>query len=92
MAGDDVLRIAVRAQTLEELKYSSTAQILISAVVPSSAAKAASMWSKVFAPIHEVERVRSARAASGVRMDIIENASEVGRAEQAEVSLNSAPD
>jgi hypothetical protein len=40
---------------------------------------------EVYSRMPEVERLRSSRSAAGVRMNVIENASEVGRARQAEV-------
>ena len=40
---------------------------------------------EIYAPLPAAEQLRSARSASAVTMNVIENASEVGRARQAEV-------
>ena len=65
---------------------SSTVQNLISAVVPSSAAKAASAWPKSMHLCATSNGYAARMAPQACAQDIIENASEVGRARQAEVS------
>jgi hypothetical protein len=86
MADDDVHRVAVRAQTLEELRSFLDGSDFDLGCRPVVRREGGEYVVEVYAPMRDVERVRSARAASGVRMEIIENASEVGRARQAEVS------
>jgi hypothetical protein len=86
VAGDDVHRIAVRAQTLEELRSFLDGSDFDFGCRPLVRREGGEYVVEVYASMREVERVRSVRAASGVRTDVIENASEVGRARQAEVS------
>jgi hypothetical protein len=40
---------------------------------------------EIYATLPEVERLRRARRGTGVSLSIVENASEIGRARQAEV-------
>jgi hypothetical protein len=85
MADDDVHRIKLRAQSVEELRSFLDGTDLDLGCRPVVRREGSEYVVEVYAPIPQIERVRGARSASGVTMTVVENASEVGRARQAEV-------
>jgi hypothetical protein len=85
MAEDDVHRIELRAQSLEELRAFLNGAHLDLGCRPVARREGAEYVMDVYAPMPHVERLRSERNALGVSMTVIENASEAGRARQAEV-------
>jgi hypothetical protein len=88
MADDDVHRIELRARTIEELRSFLDNTKLDLGCRPVVRREGGDYVVDVYTPLPQIERVRSARSATGataVTMKVIENASEVGRARQAEV-------
>jgi hypothetical protein len=85
VAEDDVHRIAVRAQSLEELRSFLDGADFDFGCRPIVRREGDEYVVEVYAPMRDLEKVRSTRAASHVSINVIENASEVGRARQAEV-------
>lgn len=85
MADDDVHRIELRAKSIEELRSVLDNTDVDLGCRPSVRKVGDDYVVEVYSPLSTVERLRSARAASGVTMTVVENASEVGRARQREV-------
>jgi hypothetical protein len=85
MADDDVHRIELRAKSIEELRSVLDNTDVDLGCRPSVRKVGDDYVVEVYSPLPTVERLRSARAASGVTMTVVENASEVGRARQREV-------
>ena len=86
MADDDVHRIKVRAGTVEELRAFLDDSEMDFGCRPVARREGGGIVAEVYATLPQVERLRSARAAmGGVSISVVENASEVGRARQAEV-------
>jgi hypothetical protein len=86
MADDDVHRMELRAQSVEELRSFLDRTGLDLGCRPVARREGDKYVVDVYAPMPQIERVRSARSASGVTVTVVENASEIGRARQAEVS------
>jgi hypothetical protein len=86
MADDDVHRIKLRAQTLEELRSFLDGSGFDLGCRPVVRREGNEFVAEVYAPLPDVDRLRGARSASGVDVTVVENASEVGRARQTEVS------
>jgi hypothetical protein len=82
---DDVHRIELRAKSLDELRSFLDGSDMDLGCRPVVRRDGADYVAEVYAPMPQVDRLRSARSASGVTMTVVENASEVGRARQAEV-------
>jgi len=85
MADDDVHRIELRAKSIEELRSLLDNADVDLGCRPSVRKVGDDYVVEVYSPLPTVERLRSARSAAGVTMTVVENASEVGRARQAEV-------
>ncbi|MGE0039365.1 MAG: hypothetical protein AB7S93_27540 [Xanthobacteraceae bacterium] len=85
MADDDVHRIELRAKSVEELRAILDDADVDLGCRPSVRKVGEDYVVEVYSPLPTVERLRAARAAPSVTMNVIENASEVGRARQAEV-------
>jgi hypothetical protein len=85
MADDDVHRIELRAKSIEELRALLDDADVDLGCRPSVRKVGGDYVVEVYSPLPTVDRLRAARAAPGVTMNVIENASEVGRARQAEV-------
>ena len=85
MADDDVHRIELRAKSVEELRALLDDADVDLGCRPSVRKVGDDYVVEVYSPLPTVERLRAARSAPGVTMSVIENASEVGRARQAEV-------
>ena len=88
MADDDVHRIKLRAKTLEELRAFLDGSDFDLGCRPVVRREGDDFVAEVYAPLPALDRLRTARAARGVAavdVTVVENASEVGRARQAEV-------
>ena len=85
MADDDLHRIKLRAQTLEELRSFLNGSGFDLGCRPVVRREGSEFVAEVYAPLPDVNRLRSVRSAPGVDVTVVENASEVGRARQAEV-------
>lgn len=83
---DDLHRIEIRAASIDELRYYLDGAAVAFACRPVARRDGAEYVVDVYAPLAEVERLRSVRVLPGITMNVIENASEVGRARQAEVA------
>jgi hypothetical protein len=82
---DDLYRIELRAGSIDELRSYLNGAAVRFACRPVARRDGVEYVVDVYAPLGEIERLRSVRVTPGIRMNIIENASEVGRARQAEV-------
>jgi hypothetical protein len=85
MADDDVHRIELRANSVDELRSFLEGSNFDLGCRPAVRRDGSQYVMDVYAPMPQVERIRSARSTSGVTVRVVENASEVGRARQAEV-------
>jgi hypothetical protein len=85
MADDDVHRIKLRAQTLEELRSFLDGSNLDLGCRPVVRREGNDFVVEVYGPLPDLDRLRSARSVSAVDVTVVENASEVGRSRQAEV-------
>ena len=85
MADEDLHRIKLRAQTLEELRTFLNGSGFDLGCRPVVRREGNEFVAEVYAPLPDVNRLRSVRSAPGVGVTVVENASEVGRARQAEV-------
>jgi hypothetical protein len=86
MADEDVHRVEVRAQTIEELRSFLHGSDVDFGCRPAVRREAGNLVAEVYATMPQVEAVRAARSAPGVSVRVIENATQTGRARQAEVS------
>jgi hypothetical protein len=85
MADEDVQRIEVRAQTVEELRAFLDGSNLDLGCRPAVRREAGELVVDVYATMTALNGLRAARSAAGVRLTVVENATEIGRARQAEV-------
>jgi hypothetical protein len=85
MADDDVHRVELRARTIEELRSFLDGADVDFGCRPVARKEGDEYVVDVYAPMPTIERVRGARSDAAVTVRVIENASEVGRARQAEV-------
>ncbi len=85
MADNDVHRIELGAGTIEELRTFLDGTNLDFGCRPVVRREAGELVVEVYATMPQVERLRSARSGTGVSMRVVENATEVGRARQAEI-------
>lgn len=85
MADSDLHRIKLQARTVEELRAFLNGSNLDFACRPVVRREAGGLAVEVYATLPEVQRLRRSRRDTGVSLSIIENASEIGRARQAEV-------
>jgi hypothetical protein len=87
MADEDVHRVELRARTVEELRSLLDGSDLDLGCRPSVRREpSGELVTEVFATMPQVNRMRAARGAPRVTVNVVENASETGRARQAEVS------
>jgi hypothetical protein len=82
---EDVHRFELRAKSIEELRSFLDGADVDLGCRPVVRKVGGEYVVEIYAPLPAVERLRSARSAPGVTMTVVENASEVGRARQAEV-------
>lgn len=84
---DDVHRIELRAKSIEELRSFLDGADVDLGCRPVARKVGGEYVVEIYAPLQAVERLRSARSAAGINITVVENATEVGRARQAEVGL-----
>jgi hypothetical protein len=85
MSDGDVHRIELRAQTVEELRSFLDRTDLDLGCRPAARRQSGELVVEVYATTPQLNGLRASRSASGVTLKVIENATEVGRARQAEV-------
>jgi hypothetical protein len=85
MANEDVHRIEVRAQTVEELRSFLDGTDVDLGCRPVVRRESGAVVAEVYATMPQIERVRAARSASRVTVSVIENVTQTGRARQSEV-------
>jgi hypothetical protein len=86
MADEDVHRIQVRAQTVEELRSFLDGADVDLGCRPVVRRESGALVAEVYATMPQIERLRAARGALRVTVSVVENATQTGRARQAEVS------
>lgn len=82
---DDVHRIELRAKSIEELRSLLDGVDVDLGCRPVARKVGGEYVVEIYASLPAIERLRSGRGAPGITITVIENASEVGRARQAEV-------
>src|SRR3954453_12225723 len=86
MADEDVHRIELRAQTVEELRSFLDGTDLDLGCRPAVRRQpSGELVVEVYATMPQLDRLRATRSASGVSVSVVENATQTGRARQAEV-------
>jgi hypothetical protein len=87
MPNDDVHRIEVRAKTVDELRsFLDGATDLDLGCRPAVRRQpSGDLVVEVYATMPQLDRLRAARSAPGVTVSVVENATQTGRARQAEV-------
>lgn len=83
---DDVYRVEIRAKSIEELRSFFGGADWDFGCRPAVRREGGDYVVEVYSPMARIEQVRGLRATSGVTTRVIENASQVGRERQAEVS------
>jgi hypothetical protein len=86
MADEDVHRIEIRAQTVEQLRSFLNGTDVDFGCRPVVRRQSGELVMEVYATMSQVNRLRVARGASEATLHIVENATQTGRARQAEVS------
>lgn len=86
---EDVHRIELRAQTVEELRSFLDGTDLDLGCRPTVRRRSGELVVEAYATMPQISRLRTARSASGVTLSVIENATQVGRTRQAEVGSGS---
>jgi hypothetical protein len=89
MSNDDVHRIEVRAQTIKELRSFLDGAGLDLGCRPAVRRQAGELVVDAYATMPQIDRLRTARSATGVTLNVLENATAVGRSRQAEVGSRS---
>jgi hypothetical protein len=85
MSDEDVHRIELRAETAEELRGFLDGAELDLGCRPAVRRRADGLVAEVYATTRQIDQLRAARSASGVTVSVVENATQTGRARQAEV-------
>ncbi len=85
MSDEDVHRIELRAQTVEELRAFLDLTDLDLGCRPSVRRRPDGLVAEVYATMPQLDRLRVSRSASGVSVNVVENATRTGRTRQAEV-------
>jgi hypothetical protein len=87
MSNDDVHRIELQAQTVEELRsFLGKATDLDLGCRPAVRRLASGkLVVEVYATMPQLDQLRATRSAPGVTVNVVENATQTGRARQAEV-------
>ena len=83
---EDVYRLEIRAHTVEELRAFLDGADVDLGCRPAVRRQADAFVVDVYATMPQVNRLRVARGAAGVTLHTVENATQTGRARQAEVS------
>ena len=85
MPDEDVHRIELRASTIEELRSFLDASDVDFGCRPMVRRDRGEFVTEVYAPLARIDGLRAALGPSAVTIKIIENATQTGRARQAEV-------
>ena len=85
MPSEDLHRVEIKAQTVEQLRAFLDGSDLDLGCRPSVRRRADGLLVEAYGTLGQITGLRSARAAAGVSVEVRENASAVGRARQAEV-------
>jgi hypothetical protein len=85
MSNEDVHRIEVRAQTIEELRSFLDAADLDLGCRPAVRRQSGELVVEAYATMPQIDGLRASRSATGVTVNVLENATAVGRSRQAEV-------
>jgi hypothetical protein len=88
MSDEDVHRFELRAQTVEELRsfLDGAADLDLGCRPAVRRQPSGELVVEVYATMSQVDRLRASRSAPGVTVSVVENATQTGRARQAEVS------
>jgi hypothetical protein len=86
MSDEDVYRVESRAQTVEALRSILDGTDVDLGCRPAVRRQSGELVVEVYATMPQVNRLDVARGASGVTLNIVENATQSGRVRQAEVS------
>jgi hypothetical protein len=86
MPDDDIHRIEIRAKTLEELHSFLDGSDLDFGCRPAVRRQSGELIVEVYGTEPQINRLRTTRSASGVKVTVLENATQTGRARQAEVN------
>jgi hypothetical protein len=85
MSNDDVHRIEVRARTIKELRSFLDGAGLDLGCRPAVRRQSGELVVEAYATMPQIDGLRAARRATGVTVNVLENATAVGRSRQAEV-------
>jgi hypothetical protein len=85
MSSEDVHRIEVRAKTIDELRSFLHGAGLDLGCRPAVRRQAGELVVDAYATMPQINRLRASRRAAGVTVNVVENATAVGRSRQAEV-------
>jgi hypothetical protein len=83
---DDVHRLEIRAHTVEALRAFLDGMEVDLGCRPAVRRQSGEVVVDVYATMPQVNRLQAARSAAGVTLHLVENATQTGRARQAEVS------
>ena len=83
---EDVHRLEIRAHTVEALRAFLDGTEVDLGCRPAVRRQADEVVVDVYATMPQITRLRVARGAAGVTLHLVENATQTGRARQAEVS------
>ena len=86
MSDEDVHRIELRAQTVEELRSFLDGTDLDLGCRPTVRRRPGELVVEVYATMPQIDGLRTSRSTSGVTVSVVENATQTGRARQAEVN------
>jgi hypothetical protein len=85
MADEDVHRVEIRAQTVEELHSFLDGVDVDLGCRPVVRRESGALVAEVYATLAQLDRLRATRSASRVTVRVVENATRAGRARQGEV-------
>ena len=85
MSSEDVHRIEVRAKTIDELRSFLHGAGLDLGCRPAVRRQAGELVVDAYATMPQINRLRASRRTVGVTVNVVENATAVGRSRQAEV-------
>ena len=86
MPDQDVHRVELRAQTVEELRTFLSGTDLDLGCRPAVRRQSGGLVVDAYATMPQIDGLRTSRNASGVTINVVENASQTGRARQGEVA------
>ncbi|MGH6916207.1 MAG: hypothetical protein ACREJ0_00720 [Geminicoccaceae bacterium] len=85
MSNDDVHRIEVRARTIKELRSLLDGAGLDLGCRPAVRRQSGELVVEAYATMPQIDGLRASRSATGVTVNVLENATAVGRSRQAQV-------